>query len=160
MTMQTAVEPVRTSVTVEAPIERAFEVFTEGFDSWWPRENHNLGAQPLQRAVLEPREGGRWYEIDANGDECDWGSVLAYEPPNRVVVSWQIDGNFQLDGDPERASEVEVRFTAEGDERTRVELEHRHLERHGDTAQALRVGVSSEGGWPGLLEDYARRVAA
>jgi uncharacterized protein YndB with AHSA1/START domain len=158
MTQQATIEAVRKSVTVEAPIERAFEVFTAGFDSWWPKEGHGLGAAPTQRDVLEPREGGRWYEVDANGDEIQWGEVIAWEPPNRVVLTWRIDGDFQLDRD--NASEVEVRFTSEGESSTRVELEHRHFDRHGDTGERLRQGVSADGGWGSLLEMYAEVARA
>jgi uncharacterized protein YndB with AHSA1/START domain len=161
MTAMATIEAVRKSVLVQVSIERAFEVFTEGFDSWWPRD-HQVASVPLQKVVLEGREGGRWYEIGTDGSECVWGCVLAYEPPARIVFSWHLNGRFELDPalTPERASEVEVRFTSEGAGATRVELEHRNLERHGETAEQLREGVASEGGWPGLMDLYAEAAAA
>jgi uncharacterized protein YndB with AHSA1/START domain len=150
---------VRREVTVAAPVERAFDVFTAGLSSWWPLETHHIGAQPAVEAVMEPRTGGRYFERAADGSECDWGFVLAWEPPTRVVFSWHLNERWEFDPDPERASEVEVRFTPEGDS-TRVELEHRGLERHGAGAETIREAVSSEGGWGGLLELYKRASEA
>jgi uncharacterized protein YndB with AHSA1/START domain len=141
---------VRTEITVDATPERAFDVFTRRFDGWWPRA-HKIGAGDLEEAILEPRAGGRWYERDTDGSECEWGEVLAWEPPHRLVLSWQIGGDWHYHAD--QASEIEVRFTPVGAS-TRVELEHRHLERHGEGAERLRDAVSSVGGWPGLLELY------
>jgi uncharacterized protein YndB with AHSA1/START domain len=155
MTEQATMEAVRKSVTVEAPIERAFEVFTAGFGDWWPVETHSLGAV---RVGLEPREGGGWYEVDADGKRSDWGEVRTYEPPHRVVLTWRIDGNFEYD--PDHESEVEVRFTSEGENSTRVDLEHRNFEAHGDTAEKLREGVGGDGGWGSLLETYADHARA
>jgi uncharacterized protein YndB with AHSA1/START domain len=150
---------VRTSVVVDVPIARAFSVFTEGIDTWWNRE-HTIGEAPLARQVLEPRVGGRAYGIDVQGGECDWGRVLACEPPDRIVFSWDISMQWKREEDPARTSEVEVRFTAEGPHRTLVELEHRHLERHGDGWENMRNAVASPGGWPGGLGDFAAAVAA
>ena len=107
---QQTIAPVRHAVTVPLPIDRAFSVFTEGFDTWWPR-SHKIGGADLAEAILEPRAGGRWYERDTDGGECDWGTVTVFDPPRRLVVTWQINAQWQYDPDPARASEVEVRFT-------------------------------------------------
>jgi uncharacterized protein YndB with AHSA1/START domain len=146
-------------VTVRASRQHAFKVFTAGFGTWWP-SGHHIGQAEMAEAVLEQREGGRWYERGVDGSECDWGTVLVYDPPNRVVVSWHLNGEFAYDPDPAKASEVEVRFVEEGPDVTRVELEHRHLERHGDDWQAVARGVDSEGGWGGILRGYADIAAA
>jgi uncharacterized protein YndB with AHSA1/START domain len=148
---------VRKRVTVEAPVDKAFRVFTEGIDSWWSREHH-IGATELKRAVLEPREGGRWYEIGVDEAECEWGRVLHWEPPSRLVLAWQIDGSWHFD--PTLVTEVEVRFVAETPDRTRVELEHRNLERFGDAQEQIRVSFDSPGGWQGLLGAFAQATAA
>ena len=148
---------VRKSVTVNVPISKAFTVFTEGLDSWWPR-THKIGGADLKRAVLEGWPGGRWYEVDADGSQCDWGRVLAWEPPARLVLAWQIDASWHYD--PGLLTEVEVRFTAEGPERTRVDLEHRDLDRFGDAQEQIRAAFDSDGGWPGLLAAYAQAAAA
>jgi uncharacterized protein YndB with AHSA1/START domain len=155
MTMQAVDTSVRASVVVEAPLDRAFSVFTDGIDSWWNRD-HTIGDEPLARMVLEPRVGGRAYGVGVRGGESDWGRVLAYEPPNRFVVSWDINLQWTRELDPERSSEVEVRFIAEDPNRTRVELEHRHLDRHGEGWEQMRDSVGSAGGWPGGLEGFAR----
>src|SRR5262245_5441462 len=128
---------VHKSVTVRASQARAFSLFTKGFNTWWPRE-HKLGDADLAAAVLEPRVGGRWSERVGDGSECVWGSVLAYERPGRVVLSWRLQGDWTVDADPARASEIEVRFIAEGPDRIRVELEHRHIERHRDPEQVIK----------------------
>jgi uncharacterized protein YndB with AHSA1/START domain len=152
------IEPVRREVKVEATPERAFEVFTSGFDTWWNR-GHHLNEADLEAAVIEPRKGGRWYERGVDGSECDWGEVLEWDPPHRLVLSWRISGEFRLESDPANASEVEVTFTPDGDT-TVVALEHRFFERHGTTAQAAADGVGAEGGWGDLLGLFADRVAA
>jgi uncharacterized protein YndB with AHSA1/START domain len=113
----------RASTTVQAPIDRAFKVFTEGFDTWWPRAHH-IGSVDMVEAVLEPRLDGRWYERGVDGSECEWGRVLEWDPPRSVVVSWHLNGDFKYDPDPDKASRVQVRFTAVDDNTTRVELEH------------------------------------
>lgn len=159
MTTQSAATSVRTSVVVEAPIDHAFSVFTDGIDSWWNRE-HTIGGEPLAEMVLEPRVGGRAYGIGTQGGESDWGRVLAYEPPTRVVISWDISLAWVREPDPEKASEVEVRFSEKGPGRTLVELEHRHLGRHGDGWEAMRDSVGSQGGWPSGLRDYAAAAAS
>jgi uncharacterized protein YndB with AHSA1/START domain len=154
MTTQAHEATVRKQIVVEAPIERAFSVFTEEFDSVKPRE-HNLLAVEIAETVFEPREGGRVYDRGVDGSECHWARVLAYEPPNRVVFSWDISPQWQIESDLEKTSEVEVRFISETPERTRVELEHRNLDRHGEGWEGARDGVASEGGWPLYLHRFA-----
>ena len=154
-TDQTA--PVRKSITVKATPERAFSVFTDEFDSWWPR-THHIGKLPMTRTAIEGKVGGRCYSEQTDGSRCDWGTVLVWDPPRRLVLAWQIDGKWQYQPDLARSSEVEVRFTPERDGSTRVDLEHRHLERHDADAPSVRTAVDSEGGWGGLLKMYAARV--
>jgi uncharacterized protein YndB with AHSA1/START domain len=154
MSTQAQQASVQKQIVVEAPIERAFSVFTDEFDSIKPRE-HNMLAVEIAETVFEPREGGRIYDRGIDGSECHWARVLAYEPPNRIVFSWDISPQWQIETDLEKASEVEVHFTAETPERTRVELEHRNLDRHGTGWEGLRDGVDSEGGWPLYLQRYA-----
>jgi uncharacterized protein YndB with AHSA1/START domain len=154
MTMEATGLVVRKSISVEASQEHAFKVWTEGLDSWW-RRDHHIGEAEMAEAVLEPREGGRVYERGVDGSECDWGRVLVFEPPSRLVVSWQINGDWKYDPDMSRASEYEVRFIAEGPTSTRVEFEHRHLERHGEAAQKLFEAFDSDGGWMGALRSFA-----
>ena len=158
MTASAEATSIRHEVVVEAPIERAFSVFTKSFDRFKPREHNMLGVD-IAESVFEPREGGRIYDRGVDGSECRWARVLAFEPPERVVFSWDIGPQWQIETDPERTSEVEVRFVAEGPERTRVELEHRNLDRHGDGWQGVREGVDSEGGWPLYLRRYGEVVA-
>jgi uncharacterized protein YndB with AHSA1/START domain len=146
MTTQIAETSVRTSITVEAPIERAFSMFTEGIGAWWPPEHHILEAE-LAEMVFEPYEGGHVFDRGTDGSECRWARVLTYEPPSRVVISWDINPRWQIETDPERTSEVDVRFTAEGPDRTHVELEHRNLDRHGEGWEQMRDAVGSPGGW-------------
>jgi uncharacterized protein YndB with AHSA1/START domain len=148
---------VRRSITVAAPIERAFSVFTAGFDRWWPRSHHLVEDVEMKEAVLELAPGGRWYERNADGSECDWGQVLAYEPPSRLLLAWQITTDFKPEPDPARASHIEVTFTAETPERTRVDLVHSGFERH-----ALAGGeeiIGGEGGWTSILAGYATALA-
>jgi uncharacterized protein YndB with AHSA1/START domain len=148
---------VHKTITVNAPIDRAFRVFTEGFDRWWFRAHH-LGDAELKEAVIECRDGGRWYEVGVDGSECDWGRVLAWEPPTRVLLAWQISAEWQFD--PDLLTELEVRFVAEGEDRTRVELEHRNLDRYGDKEQAMKDSFDAPDGWQGLLEGFARVASA
>jgi uncharacterized protein YndB with AHSA1/START domain len=149
---------VRAAIVVDAPIERAFQVFTENFDRIKPRE-HNLLGVDIEETVLEPRAGGRIYDRGVDGSECHWARVLAFEPPDRIVFSWDISPRWQIESDPGNASEVEVRFIAESAERTRVELEHRNLDRHGAGWESARDGVSGDQGWPLYLDRYAAVVA-
>jgi uncharacterized protein YndB with AHSA1/START domain len=157
MTSEPAIPSLTGTVTVDLPIDRAFQLFTGAFNSWWPPQHH-IGAADLAEAVMEGREGGRWYERDVDGSECDWGRVIAWDPPHRVVVTWQLNGQWQFDADPDHASEVEVRFTAKGPGQTMVELEHRYLERLVG-GQALRDGIQGGGGWGSLLELFAKEAA-
>jgi uncharacterized protein YndB with AHSA1/START domain len=149
---------VRASIVVEAPIDRAFSVFTDGIGSWWDPKQHILEAE-LAEMVFEPRVGGYVYDRGVDGSVCRWARVLAYEPPTRVVFSWDIDTRWQLQTDLERTSEVEVRFLAEAPDRTLVELEHRNLDRHGEGWEGMRDAVGSPEGWPGGLRDFAARLA-
>jgi uncharacterized protein YndB with AHSA1/START domain len=148
---------VQVQIVVEAPVDEAFTVFTEGIGSWFPSE-YNLLPVPIAERVFEPRVGGRVYDRGVDGSQCYWGRVLAYERPTRVVISWDISPRWQIETDLAKTSEVEVRFIAEGATRTRVELEHRHLERHGDGWQQLHQSVSGDGGWPVCLRKFAERL--
>jgi uncharacterized protein YndB with AHSA1/START domain len=139
------------------PIERAFSIFTEKFDSIKPRE-HNMLAVDIAETVFEPREGGRIYDRGVDGSECQWARVLAFERPNRVVFSWDISPHWQIESDPDKTSEVEVQFISETPERTRVELEHRNLDRHGEGWEGMREGVRSGDGWPLYLQRFAELV--
>jgi uncharacterized protein YndB with AHSA1/START domain len=150
---------VRHEIVVDAPIERAFSVFTEGFGRFKPPEHNMLGVE-IAETVFETHEGGRIYDRGVDGSECGWARVLAYEPPDRVVFSWDISPQWQIESDPARASEVEVRFVAETPDRTRVELEHRNLDRHGDGWEGVRAGVDSGDGWPLYLRRFAEVVGA
>jgi uncharacterized protein YndB with AHSA1/START domain len=152
---QATTAAVRRSVTVHVPLERAFEVFTGGFSSWWPMDSHHVGEAPAVEVVLEPFAGGRWFERDADGRECDWGFVTEWEPPYRVLLAWHLTPEFRFDPDPAKATEVEVRFTPQ-DGGTLVELEHRGFERHAATGARMRDKVAGPGGWSELLERYAR----
>jgi uncharacterized protein YndB with AHSA1/START domain len=156
MTDVTTVPPVRKQLTVEARQEVAFEVFTRRMGSWW-NPAHRLGTAPLADVVIEPREDGRWFELDTDGTECDWGRVLAWEPPDRVLLGWQLDGEW--DFDPDFLTELEIRFVAVGPRTTRVELEHRNLDAYGADAVDVRASLDSPNGWPGLLDRFAAGVA-
>lgn len=148
---------VKKSVVVNVPIAHAFEVFTRRFDLWWPR-GHHIGKAEMKEAVMEPREGGRWYEKGVDGSECDWGKVLMWSPPNRVALSWHLQGDWTYNPDPAHASRVEVMFSQEGDS-TRVELVHSGIER-AIAAEALQKGVGGEGGWSSLLDLFAKQAHA
>jgi uncharacterized protein YndB with AHSA1/START domain len=150
---------VRKTITVAAGVERAFEVYTAGFGTWWPKEHH-IGTADMRTCVFEPKAGGRWYETGVDGSECDWGQVLVWEPPHRLVHTWQLQGDWKYDADIAHASEVEIRFIAEGPTTTRVELEHRHFERHGDGAESVRTGVDSPNGYDYCLSNYIATIAA
>ena len=149
---------VRRTITVAASQQRTFEVFTAQFGRWWPKEFH-IGAAEMADFVLEPRVGGRWYEVGVDGVECDTGRVTTFEPPDRLTLAWHLDANWQYDLDPAHASEVEVRFIAQGPAQTLIELEHRGFERHGAGAAAVYEGVNSPTGWPYILELFARYIA-
>jgi uncharacterized protein YndB with AHSA1/START domain len=158
MSTQAAESSVRTSIVVDAPVERAFRVFTEDFGRFKPPE-HNLLGVAIAETVFEPRVGGHLYDRGVDGSECRWARVLAYEPPDRVVISWDISPHWQIETDLAKTSEVEVRFIRESADRTRVELEHRSLERHGDGWEGVREGVAGDEGWPLYLQRYAAVLA-
>ena len=159
MSTHAASTSVQTSIVVDAPIERAFSFFTEGIGSWFPSEYNLLDTEIVER-VFEPRVGGQVYDRGADGSECHWARVLAYEPPTRVVISWDISPQWQIETDLEKTSEVEVRFIPDGLDRTRLELEHRNIDRHGEGWEQTRESVGGDGGWPGCLRSFAERVAA
>jgi uncharacterized protein YndB with AHSA1/START domain len=150
---------VRRQIVVRAPIDQAFIAFTERFGDFKPPE-HNLLGVPISETVFEPRVGGHITDRGADGSECRWATVRAYEPPTRVVFSWDISPQWQIETDPDNTSEVEVQFIAETPERTRVELEHRHLDRHGPGWQSVRDGVADDHGWPLYLDRYATLFTA
>ncbi|OLF04789.1 ATPase [Actinophytocola xinjiangensis] len=145
---------VRKQVVVNAAVTQAFTTFTERFGDFKPPE-HNLLQTPITETVFEPRVGGHIVDRAADGSECRWARILAYEPPHRVVFSWDIGPQWQIETDPELTSEVEVRFVSEGPTRTRVELEHRHLDCHGPGWQSVGEGVDGDQGWPLYLARYA-----
>jgi len=141
------------TMNVNVPIDRAFKVFTEKMGAWWPA-SHHVGGTPFRDILIDQRTGGRWYEINADGQECIWGSVLAWEPPKKVVLSWHLQPDWSFSPDLAKASEVALEFIAEGPEKTRLEFEHRHLERHGAGWEKMREQVGAPGGWPIILECF------
>jgi uncharacterized protein YndB with AHSA1/START domain len=157
--MSTAPDPlqdpaVRRTITVKTTQKRAFEIFTADFDSWWPR-SHHIGSSPMKHAIIEGRVGGRCYSEQADGTDCPWGEITAWEPPRRFVMAWKITAAWQYEPDAARSSEVEVRFTTEPGGSTRVDVEHRNFERMGPGWEKMRDGVSAEGGWGSLLASFA-----
>jgi len=150
---------VQRQIVVEAPVDAAFRVFVEDFGRIKPPE-HNLLAAPITETVFEPRVGGAIYDRASDGSECRWARVLVYEPPPRVVFSWDIGPTWQLETDHENTSEVEVRFVPETPERTRVELEHRNLDRHGPGWEGVAEGVAADQGWPLYLDRYSALFTA
>lgn len=155
MNLQIRPAPVHKSIFVNAPQDRAFEVFTAGMERWWPK-THKIGVSELERPVIEPREGGRWYQLGVDGSECQIGSVLAWEPPSRLLLAWQLNPDWTYQ--PDLVTEVEVTFTRE-DSGTRVDLEHRHLERMGDRGGLMREMVDSSNGWGALLQLFSQATA-
>jgi uncharacterized protein YndB with AHSA1/START domain len=153
---QTAITPVRYELTVPISTDQAFKLFTEGFNSWWI--GHHIGKADLQEAVLEPKAGGRWYERGVDGTECEWGKVLVFDPPGRLVITWQINAQWEYDSDPDHASEIEVLFT-EHDGQTKVDFQHRYIERLGAGAEDLAATVSKPDGWPGILDLFGEATA-
>jgi uncharacterized protein YndB with AHSA1/START domain len=151
---ETAAAVVRKEIIVEAPLERAFALFTDGFGDFKPPE-HNLLDVPIAETVFEPKAGGHIVDRGTDGSECRWARILAYEPPTRVVFSWDIGPTWQIEADPENTSEVEVRFAAVSASRTRVELEHRNIDRHGPGWEAVHEGIDGDAGWPLYLNRYA-----
>lgn len=149
--------PVRKTVTVKTAPRHAFEVFTAGVGTWWP-PSHHIGTSPMKLSVIEPGVGGRWYSICEDDSQCDIGKVLDWSPPGRLVLAWQIDGQFRYD--PDLITEIEVTFTDQGDGTTRVDLEHRHLERMGDLAESGRARLDAPNGWGLILSLYAQAADA
>ena len=146
---------VRRTICVNVSQQRAFDVFTQNMGQWWPKEHH-IGGSPLAAVVVEPRSGGRWYEKDEDGSECEWGTVLHWQPPTRIVLTWHLNADFEFVADVAKASEVEIRFILETPERTRVELEHRCFERHGETGDRLRAELEKPGAWTYVLGEYGK----
>jgi uncharacterized protein YndB with AHSA1/START domain len=157
MSEQTTIPAVRKEITVRATPERAFDVFTSGMSTWWPMDTHAVGPTPAT-SVLEPRAGGRLYNLADDGTESDWGRVLVWEPPSRLVIAWLLNPQWTYEPDVEKASEVEIRFEDERDGTTRVELVHSGFERYAEGGEAMRDQVDAAGGWGTLLELYARAV--
>jgi uncharacterized protein YndB with AHSA1/START domain len=149
---------LRKVVSVKAPQDVAWRMFTERMGTWWPLATHKIGKAKAVDAVIEPRVGGRWYERGDDGSTCDWGRVLSWEPQSRLVLSTEISADWQYD--PKLKTEVEVRFISDGKDGTRVELEHRHLDRYGARRDEMRGIFDSEGGWSGLLASFARAAEA
>ena len=147
--------PVKRSVVVKVGVERAFTAFTGNIGRWWPR-THAIGSTPPVDIVLEPRQGGRCYELGTDGAECEWGKILLWEPPNRFILGWQLDANWKYD--PTLITEVEVTFTALAGLETRVDLEHRNLERFGEHAGRVHDAISSDGGWLSILETFVAQT--
>ncbi len=146
---------VKRTLHVEVPIEKAFQVFTERMGQWWPAAHH-VGKTPFKDILIDKKKGGRWYEVNVEGAECIWGTVLAYEPPKKVMLSWHLQPDWSFNADLAKASEVLLEFVAEGAEKTRVEFEHRHLERHGAGWETMREQVGGDGGWPMILAEYVK----
>lgn len=146
---------IRKTLVIDAPAERAFRVFSQSMGSWWPKEHH-VGKAPLKECVIEPRVGGRWYEVGEDGSQCEWGKVLAWDPPRRLVLAWQLDESFTYD--PSLITEVEVSFTVLEPKRTRVDFEHRNLDRFGAAAARLRTLMGE--GWGGILDAFAHASRA
>ena len=146
---------VRRTLRVDVPVDFAFRMLTEKMSTWWPA-SHHIGKVPFAEVIVEPRVGGKWMERGHNGEECQWGTVLAWDPPRQVVFSWQLQADWSFSTDMSCASEVAFTFFAEGREATRMEFEHRHLERHGEGWEAIRKGV--EGGWIGILVEFERTL--
>ncbi len=142
--------PIRHAVTVKAPPARAFAIFATRVSDWWPK-GKTIGAAPHRDIVIEPHAGGRWFERADDGTECDWGTVLDYAPPGRLLLGWKLNAQFKFD--PDLLTEVEILFQAQPDGSTRVSLEHRDLERFAEAAETMRASL--DGGWPTRLQDFA-----
>lgn len=153
MSQTITLAPVRKTLTVRVSAETAFRVFTDGFDRWWPR-SHHIGKADIARAIIEPKVGGRWYEVCVDGSECDWGDVLAWEPPARLLLAWRLNARWEYD--PHLLTEVEVRFVALGEHETRVDFEHGGFERMGAGGEAARAGVDSPNGWGAILAEFQK----
>jgi uncharacterized protein YndB with AHSA1/START domain len=149
---------IRKEIVVGVDQRRAFEVFTADFGRWWPLVSHHIGAATPDMAIIEPFVNGRWFERAVDGSECDWGRVVLWDPPRHLVLTWSINSRWQFDA--KLLTEVDVKFTPEGDGRTRIVLEHRHLDRYGADADQMRGIFDSEGGWTGILQKYAASVVS
>lgn len=149
----TEVPPIKRELSVKTSAARAFAIFTDGIDSWWPRQHH-IGTSPMKRTLIEPRQGGRWYAISEDGSECDVGRVLTWDPPTRLVLSWNITAEWKFD--PEFVTEIEVRFTQTAPKETAVSFEHRLLERYGAPAREMRERMNAQEGWHVTLDNFAR----
>jgi uncharacterized protein YndB with AHSA1/START domain len=149
---------VRKTMSVQAPVDVAWRVFTQKMGQWWPLTAYKIGKVPAVDAIIEPRVGGRWYERGEDGSTCQWGSVLTWEPPSLLVLSYDISADWQYD--PELQTELEIRFIAEGKNATRVELEHRRLDRYGARRDQMRKIFDTEGDWGRLLQGFAQIAAA
>jgi uncharacterized protein YndB with AHSA1/START domain len=149
-----SIPAIRGKITIDVPVDHAFQVFTSSFNNWWPHEFH-IGQAEIAEAIIEPRRGGRWYERGVDGSECDWGRVLVWEPPHRLVITWQINGRWQFDPDPQRASEVEVLFSEDGPEQTTVQLTHQYFDRL-EGGQTIHEAMRDEGNWSALLGLFAK----
>ena len=147
---------IQRSIDLNVSQARAFEVFVHQMGTWWDLDNKILGDSPGQTAIVEPHVGGRWFERDKNGVECDWGRVLKYDPNSRITLDWQISLTWQYD--PNLHTEVDVAFVATSPNATRVELAHRGLERYGNQAEQMRSIFDSDNGWAGILRDYGLSV--
>ncbi|HZB33957.1 MAG TPA: SRPBCC family protein [Streptosporangiaceae bacterium] len=159
MSQQASEIEVRIEITIAAPVERAFEVFTQRFNEFWPPA-YRLGAAERVNVLVEPRPGGRWYELTADGADCDWGRVLDWDPPEHVALSWQISPEFRPEPDLAKSSRVDAWFTADGPNRTRVTLVHTDFERHGPDWRKTYEGVAMDTGWPLVLDNFAKLAAA
>ncbi len=144
-------------LVVDCSLEKAFAVFTDRMGAWWPA-SHHIGSTPFHDILIEHRTGGRWYEISGSGEQCQWGYVLAWDPPHRLVISWHLGPDWTFDPEIQRASEVEVKFSSEAAGSTRVEFTHRHLDRHGVNHGKLRAEIDSPGGWTAVLAAFAQLV--
>ncbi|HEX3471032.1 MAG TPA: SRPBCC family protein [Silvibacterium sp.] len=156
MTQAVVIEPVRKSFEVELPPLDAFQLFTSDMAAWWP-QTHHIGASPFVEIVIEPRPGGGWYEVGQDGKSCQWGSILAWEPPQKVVFAWGLQADWKFSPDLSKSSEVEVRFIPMGDSATLIEFEHRYFERHEGAAEKIAAGVKD--GWDEVLAGF-RALAA
>jgi uncharacterized protein YndB with AHSA1/START domain len=151
---ETAIPSVVREIVVAAPIDTCYKTFVDGFATWWP-PSHHIGDRTVTDFCIEPVVGGRCYDIDTDGEECHWGTVLVVGPPARFALAWHIQGDWTIDLDPSRQSEVEVSFVASQPDRTTVRLEHKHLERHGGGAADLRSGIDGPGGWTAIFHRFA-----
>ncbi len=152
MNRQISPAPVRKTITVKAGADQAFVVFAERMGRWW-NKGHSINSSPLQDVILEPRPGGRWYERGEDGSECQWGHVIEWDPPRRLLLAWQLNAAWKFD--PSLITELEITFSPLGPDETKVDLEHRNIERYGENTEQMRAALDSDGGWAGLLKGYA-----